>query len=126
MLTARLSTSVTLSCSRCLEPCQRDLDVSFELLLVAREEPLPPGDHQVGAADAMLYHAPEGRARLESIAVEQLFLHLPLKPVCASDCRGLCQTCGANRNRIQCGCQSGELDPRLAPLADLKRRMSGR
>ena len=71
------------------------------------------------------YLAEGGRAELDVIASEQIYLNLPLKPLCREDCQGLCPTCGANRNRLKCGCRSEELDPRLAPLLELKKKLDG-
>ena len=47
---------------------------------------------------------------------------LPMKPLCAQSCRGLCPECGANLNRTECGCQPKWEDPRLAPLKGLLNR----
>jgi uncharacterized protein len=50
---------------------------------------------------------------------EQFQLVLPMKPLCAQSCRGLCPECGANLNRTECDCQPRWEDPRLAPLKGL-------
>ena len=51
---------------------------------------------------------------------EQMYLALPMKPLCRDDCRGLCPTCGANLNLGTCGCKHEWEDPRLAVLKRLK------
>ena len=38
---------------------------------------------------------------MESVAVM-----MPLKPLCAAGCKGLCQVCGGNRNLKACGCMA--------------------
>lgn len=38
---------------------------------------------------------------------------------CRPDCRGLCPMCGANRNLEACVCETQQIDPRLAVLAQL-------
>lgn len=43
---------------------------------------------------------------------EAIIVALPPYPVCGPDCRGLCSQCGANLNRITCGCSSGPRDSR--------------
>ena len=45
----------------------------------------------------------------------------PLKRLCREDCRGLCPTCGRNRNTDDCACPAPEepVDPRLEPLRKL-------
>jgi uncharacterized protein len=49
---------------------------------------------------------------------EQMHLALPLRRLCREDCRGLCPSCGVNRNTGSCDCQPTETveDERLAPL----------
>jgi uncharacterized protein len=51
---------------------------------------------------------------------EQILLNLPEQVFCKEDCKGLCQKCGANRNLIDCKCDSDETDPRWAALKNLK------
>ncbi len=45
--------------------------------------------------------------------VESVAVMMPLKPLCAADCKGLCQTCGGNRNIMTCRC-AAELAPEAA------------
>jgi uncharacterized protein len=121
-LTARLNATVRLSCARCLEYFDLPVDREFVLRLVAEE----PGPATAKAADAddTLFQAPEGRADLGEIATEQIYLSLPMKPVCREDCKGLCPACGANRNVDECGCPQEPEDLRLAPLRELQQRLS--
>jgi uncharacterized protein len=53
---------------------------------------------------------------------EQFQLTLPMKPLCAQACRGLCPQCGTNLNRSQCACKPVWVDPRLAALEGLLNR----
>ena len=43
--------------------------------------------------------------------------------LCRPDCRGLCPTCGVDRNRLECACRTEEPDPRLAPLLEIRRKL---
>ena len=122
-LDARLTARVAMPCSRCLEPFANDLSVTFFLTLVEGDAALgAETDAAEGEDDATLFPAPRGRADLVEICSEQIYLNLPLKPICKEGCRGLCPTCGANRNRSECGCAAEEIDPRLAPLLRFKKR----
>jgi uncharacterized protein len=56
---------------------------------------------------------------LEQIMREQFYLALPMKPLCTSDCQGLCPVCGINRNRETCSCASTWVDPRFDALRNL-------
>jgi uncharacterized protein len=124
-LRARLEAQVRLSCSRCLERFEEPISSDFYLILVPDGVEFAAGESELSREDAALFYAPGGKADLGVIAEEQVHLNLPLKPVCKADCQGLCPTCGANRNRIECGCRVEETDPRLAPLLDFKKRSGG-
>ena len=56
---------------------------------------------------------------LEPLARDAILLELPLAPLCTEDCKGLCPTCGANRNTESCDC-SPPADPRWAALDILR------
>jgi uncharacterized protein len=124
-LHARLEGRLELCCSRCLERFSWELSVPVDLLLVDAVESGGP-DVELRAEDAEVFYAEGGRADLEALLREQIHLNLPLKPVCTPDCRGLCPACGGNRNSIECGCRSTEIDPRLAPLERLRPRKDER
>jgi uncharacterized protein len=127
-LTAHLDAALTLTCGRCLEPVPFAVSSDFALTLVPREpasgEP-PAREIEVTDDDASLLACPEGKADLEALATEQIYLALPLKVLCAPGCQGLCPECGSNRNRGECDCRREEVDPRLAPLLEFKKSRSG-
>jgi len=120
---ARLEARLGLDCSRCLEAFETSLESDFELILVPDAVEFGLDETRMDERDSLLFYAEGGRAELEAIAREQIYLNLPLKPICGADCQGLCPTCGANRNRLQCGCRSEQVDPRLAPLLDIKKKL---
>ncbi len=59
---------------------------------------------------------------LNELLREQFYLALPMKPLCADGCRGLCPQCGTNLNTGRCDCAPAWEDPRLAPLKALVKR----
>lgn len=101
---AQLTGTVTLECVRCLERFPHQVDSPFHLTFVKKEVPAHSGESKIEDADCDLYPAPDGRVDLDAIVREQLYLQIPLKPVCAASCRGLCKTCGENLNRGPCRC----------------------
>lgn len=63
------------------------------------------GDRGLDADDLNVSFYRADRLPLRDTLWEQIHLALPVKPLCAPDCRGLCPTCGANRNTVRrCGC----------------------
>jgi uncharacterized protein len=124
-LEARLEATLRLECSRCLEPFEMPVGGDFALTIVSEATEFGIGEKRLALEDAMLFYADQSKVDLRRVAREQIHLNLPLKPLCSPDCAGLCATCGANRNRIECSCQPAEVDPRLAPLLALKKKMGG-
>jgi len=54
---------------------------------------------------------------LGRIIQNQIFLSIPINPLCREDCKGLCPHCGINKNQETCECTDDEtVDPRLAIL----------
>lgn len=95
-------------CSRCLEA----LSEPFELEVHELFEPAP--------VEGETYLLDGEEIDLEPLVRDAVVLHLPLAPVCADDCRGLCPQCGADRNLTSCDCNTSIRDPRWAALDDLR------
>ena len=100
----RVVAVVSLSCSRCLAPFR--LEVSGECSRIYRPGPLGPrpGEGELKEEDLALTPFDGARINLEEIAEEQLYLMIPLKPLCRESCQGLCPHCGADRNLVSCRC----------------------
>jgi uncharacterized protein len=120
-----LAGGLSVECGRCLERYPMPVDERLDLFYLPRladrpeeqEEGVELSDH-----DVVVSYYDEGRVDLGEMVREQLFLALPLKRLCREDCRGICPTCGSNRNRdAACACPPPEEppDPRLAPLRNL-------
>jgi uncharacterized protein len=120
----RLSGRVRLECGRCLERYSAPIDQELDLFFLPRaadpsndeEEEVELRDH-----DVVVGYYDGAQLDLGDVLREQVFLSLPLKRLCGESCRGLCPTCGKNRNADGCDCPPVEEpeDPRLAPLRRL-------
>jgi uncharacterized protein len=117
-LIGRIVTTLETVCGRCLEPLKVPVDSSVDLLFLP-EAADPPGEREVGEDDLGVSFYKDEVIDLGEVMREQFFLALPMKPLCAPDCQGLCPECGANRNRETCGCHPEWVDPRMAPLKKL-------
>lgn len=125
-----LAADLELGCGRCLEPFVFRLEIPLGLSLVPDADPEgdgPPSRIPVEEDDeAETWSIRDGKLDLENLVAEFVLLNLPLKPVCRDACRGLCPGCGANRNEGECECVPGVTDPRLAPLAEFRKRSGSR
>ncbi|RMF92426.1 MAG: DUF177 domain-containing protein [Candidatus Schekmanbacteria bacterium] len=70
-----------------------------------------------------IYFIDDEFVNLVDIALEQVSLSLPIKPLCNEDCKGLCPECGQNRNERECRCKDNYIDPRFAILEKLKKNL---
>ena len=120
----RVSGKVAVPCNRCMEDAVVVIDQAVETY-----EPFPgEADDGTDVAEVdideeILRIAPSGQGfemNLAGLAWEEFSLALPMKPQCAADCKGLCPSCGVNKNMTSCSCETDALDPRLAPLRGLK------
>jgi uncharacterized protein len=61
-----------------------------------------------------------GEIHVSEIACEQVFLEIPLQPLCQEDCKGLCPVCGKDLNVADCECKKEAFESGFAALRKLK------
>lgn len=95
----RLRTTVRLACRRCLSSVEQPVDDTVDLLYQA----LDPEDEE---AEGEVYPLPARGDELDlrDAVREQLLLRAPRFALCREECRGLCPSCGADRNHEDCAC----------------------
>lgn len=118
-LVGRVATTLELACSRCLEPFAMAIDEPFDLRYLPAAENRGEGEREVGEDDLSVSFYRDDEIDLWQLMREQFYLALPMKPLCAETCRGLCLDCGANLNLTTCGCRPHRIDPRLAGLRSI-------
>ncbi len=117
------STRLQISCARCLEPVEQVVARNFDLLYRPQGIDAGPDERSVTDAEAEIgYYRGEG-LELEDLLREQILLALPLKTICAENCKGLCPHCGKNLNVEQCSCAEPVEDPRWEALKDIRKKL---
>ena len=121
---ARLHGPVTLECSRCLEPFTTELDISFAERYVSTVDVftgVPVHEVEEDEDDEDVYSLDSHHELdLREAIRQQAVMNMPMQPIHAPDCAGLCPICGRNRNEQACTCQDiPAVDPRLAALSSL-------
>jgi uncharacterized protein len=115
-----IRTAVSLACARCLQefplPMVSEFEESFLLLKYAPAEE----DTELLDDDMGVSFLPEEGVDLKDIVEEQIWLNIPIKPLCNEQCKGLCAVCGGDLNRAECGCDRQYHDPRFAVLKTLR------
>ena len=103
-----LTATAMVPCARCLEPFQMAVDRRFEVSYLPGPPPgLSEPEIQIFGDDLdVSYLDPEGGLDVDAMAAEQIYLEIPMKPLCRPDCKGLCPRCGANLNVEPCACRT--------------------
>lgn len=113
-ITGRIEGHARSTCHRCLESFDRVVCSTLDLML--------QHGGTAGAEDSdeiLAIPATESVVDLTPWVREAVLLEEPIQLLCASDCRGLCSSCGANLNSGPCACGPRD-DPRWAPLRELR------
>lgn len=97
-------------CDRCGVETQHNHTVTVDKLLataIERQE-----------SDTIIT-VPDMKLDVDEFVYSEVILDLPSKHLCEPDCKGICPNCGKNLNKGECGCETHEVDPRLAKLMEL-------
>ncbi len=104
----RLKAEFRLSCGRCLEEFSIKMDDPLEAQWRVFSPPGLKGggnlDQRIQLEDLETGVRQEGGIDLWETMLEQVILHLPMRPLCRDSCQGLCPVCGENRNIHPCRC----------------------
>lgn len=98
VVSGRVSTRLNFTCGRCLEEFDKAYAADFQ---------------QVFSAD-------QKEIDISADVQEVVFIDLPLIPVCRDDCKGLCSSCGRNKNVQDCGCKTVPENPKWSALKEFR------
>jgi len=120
LVSGTVQLSLTLTCSRCLSPFVYHLkaDFSEEYVAAASKAHDPDLAEMLDAAPTYSGDAVD----ITELVTESILLEIPMRPLCRSDCKGICPECGQLLNNGTCQCDRHQPDPRLAVLADLLKK----
>ncbi|MBI4445598.1 MAG: DUF177 domain-containing protein [Acidobacteria bacterium] len=119
-----LNADVVFTCSRCLKNFPRNIRKSFDLEYWPDPVVTNEGEEfELTYPELTIGFYRNDELDLSAVISEQIVLEFPMKSVCREDCRGLCDQCGKDLNEGPCECEPVSVDPRLAPLADLKKKI---
>lgn len=108
---------ISLTCARCLEPFFSDVDVDF----VEEYEPSVNIDTGLPTTESHSENAffinSNHQIDLSEALRQHFLLAVEIVPICRTDCKGLCPTCGVNLNEETCACPPPEP---VSPFAALQ------
>lgn len=114
-----LTTTAEMPCGRCLETTCLSLRSTFHYTFTPPPS-LQQEDMELSETDLDFAYYEDDTIDLDAALFEQVLLQVPIKPLCAESCRGLCPHCGVNLNATSCDCRGEILDERLAILKQFK------
>ena len=128
LATARVQTEASGECGRCLDPVFYEVDQNFQELYEYVEDPRQarkknkPGKHRPQKSededlDEDLVRQMEGELiDLDGPIRDAIILNLPINPLCAPDCLGLCPYCGVKWSELPESHEHAPSDIRWAGL----------
>lgn len=110
LVQTRLRSKISVECVRCLVDFEQPLAIdSTELYAFTSNSVTESG----------LYVPENGLLDLAPLIREEMYLAIPISPVCKPDCKGLCPVCGENLNETTCHHEDDAIDTRLNGLKEL-------
>ena len=115
-----------LTCARCLEGYPFANTSTFHVRFRPRPEVSEENEEieitDKEELDVEFYS--ERQIPLQDLALEQIQLAIPMKPLCDENCLGLCPNCGANRSRESCSCEVSIGDDRWGALKGIRDQLA--
>lgn len=115
LVSGQVRGAFALACIRCLRDFESPFDVAVSEILAYEGQPGAEDDYQITG----------DHAHLEPVVRDTVMLAMPLNPLHAPDCKGLCPVCGSDLNETDCGHKLERTDLRWEPLAELKKKLEG-
>jgi Predicted metal-binding, possibly nucleic acid-binding protein len=101
-------------CGRCLESVAVEFQFSFDKVVDLTLTEL----EQVDEMDEFNYII-DNKLNVDKLIYNEVLVNWPITVLCSTNCKGICNRCGANRNMSTCDCDTTVVDPRMAAISDI-------
>jgi uncharacterized protein len=115
-----IRSAIRLTCGRCAEEFVLPLAVPVDAVYLPVHDVSSERAREIEAGATDVYAYVEQVLDLAEMVRDRLFLSIPLQPLCAVECKGLCPSCGMNRNVVQCQCAEVKLGSPFELLKGLR------
>ncbi len=117
-LRGELHAMVEAPCSRCLQPVELPIHADFVERFVPAVSWRAEAQHELQEQDLNLAAFDGEAIEIDDLVREEILLAMPAQVLCREDCKGLCPSCGIDRNTSNCRCAAGgeERWPQLGNL----------
>ncbi len=108
LLTGQMSCTLNPVCCRCLENFELNLSIDiteeFRLKKQSAKEKRKPGETST-SNDDFFFEYSGSQIDISEALRQNILLNLPSRYLCDSACKGLCGSCGINKNLYACQCE---------------------
>jgi uncharacterized protein len=104
-----LSSAACLTCSRCAEDFELPIIVALDAIYLPIHEISSERVKEIEEGAVDVYAYADEMIDVAEMVRDKLLLSIPLQPHCMAGCKGLCPTCGVNRNVVNCQCTEEKL-----------------
>jgi uncharacterized protein len=120
LLRGDLRGALVTPCGRCLEPASVELNLPLTVSYVESDEDEQEETEDDEDGDVRSFTG--GEIDLGPELRDEIFLAMPIGPLCRPDCAGICSVCGGNRNVTPCDCEDKQrvANSKLSALKNLK------
>ena len=115
----KVTARAQVECDRCLKLVELSIDSHFKLEYVTADDYQAQQAFELTQEDLDLSVFDGEVIDIDELVTEEIMLTVPDHVLCIENCKGMCSVCGVNRNSIECGCETREVDPRWAGLEKL-------
>jgi uncharacterized protein len=119
-----LAVTAEAPCDRCLETAVIPVDKSFDLSYYPAEQLETAGEDEIDEDASEVAYYEGSHLELNDILREVVLLAMPMQLVCSEACKGICPTCGQNRNLQDCRCAAQKTDDRWNKLMAFRAELS--
>lgn len=118
-----VDTEVEMTCFRCGITYRQPIHAEFQEDFIIRP-PLATGhgplvEEEEEAPGVRLFYEGTFDLNLDELFRQSILVALPLKPICAEECKGLCPHCGHRLSEGECACEAEAVNPQMAVLQQL-------
>ena len=115
-----LHSAVRLTCGRCAEEFVLPLSIGLEAVYLPIHEIASERAKALEESATDTYAYAEQVVDIAEMVRDKLLLSIPLQPHCMVGCKGLCPSCGVNRNAVSCQCAEEKLGSPFELLKGLR------
>jgi uncharacterized protein len=115
-----LSSAACLACSRCAEDFELPFSVALDAIYLPLHDSSSERAKELEKGVADVYFYADERLDIAEMVRDKLLLSIPQQPHCMAGCKGLCPSCGVNRNVVSCQCAEEKLGSPFELLKGLR------